>query len=163
MRGHERDLDRMCGRLPLRALCRYRAHEPAPVLAEMLAVHHGRVLDELWDAEVRRGVMWLRGDLDLSNVVRLATMLRAATATDPAPHPAGGGDGVAAGGAAVIDLSEVGFCSAVALAALAEIANDLGARGRHLVLRDPASALARLLRLTGIEHHPHVTVQITAT
>lgn len=52
-------------------------------------------------------------------------------------------------GTVVVDFSGVRFCDSAALRVLGRHADDLGAVGRRVVVRNPTAALVRLLALTG--------------
>ncbi|GIH96254.1 STAS domain-containing protein [Planobispora siamensis] len=52
----------------------------------------------------------------------------------------------------IVDLSEVSFCDACGLSLLVDIQQHAQARGITLVLRAPRPNMARILRITGLDH-----------
>lgn len=147
LRAHERDLDILTGRLPLRALCRFHDDESQVLVADMLGVHHRAVGDHLWDGVVVEGCLWVRGELDMSNIARLAAVLHAAVLA----------------GVTTVDLSRIEFCSAGGLDVFAEAADAAVVRGRPLVLRDPPRLLGRIIELLGLHRHPGIVWTSTGT
>jgi anti-anti-sigma factor len=86
-----------------------------------------------WDADT--GVVWLRGELDISTNPVLSQVISEAL--------------VAADADLVLDLSEVLFIDASTVAVFARTQDALAARSRSLVLRAPSRCANRVLELTG--------------
>jgi anti-anti-sigma factor len=140
--AHERDLDRLTSRFPVRALCRYHVREKNELLTDVLGVHFRSVEDVIWSADACRDRLWVHGELDAGNVDRFAEVLRAALR-----H-----------GVATVDLSGLSFLSAAGarvVMAGADLANDGGA---GLVLANPAPGPARVLGLLGLAEHAGIKV-----
>ncbi|HEY5273310.1 MAG TPA: anti-sigma factor antagonist [Acidimicrobiales bacterium] len=86
-----------------------------------------------WDAEV--GVVWLRGELDISTTPMLSEVISRALEL-------GAGD-------LLLDLSEVLFMDASTVAVFARTRESLRRRSRLLVLRSPSRCANRVLDLCG--------------
>jgi ABC-type transporter Mla MlaB component len=129
----ERDLDRLTERSSLRALCRYRAGAAPP--RGVTRVHHRAVLDHLAEIEWAGDTLRLIGEIDLSNLARLRTLLQAALD----------------GGVRRLDLSGLQFCCVAGVAAIVEIASISAGAADHapnpdgLVLIDPPHPVRRII------------------
>ena len=86
-----------------------------------------------WDADT--GVVWLRGEHDISTTPVLSEVISQALA--------------AADADLILDLSEVLFMDASTIAVFARTQTSLGARSRSLVLRSPSRCANRVLDLCG--------------
>jgi anti-anti-sigma factor len=86
-----------------------------------------------WDADT--GVVWLRGEQDVSTIRVLSEVISEALADGEADL--------------VLDLSEVLFMDASTVAVFARTRESLRARSRSLVLRSPSRCANRVLDLCG--------------
>jgi anti-anti-sigma factor len=86
-----------------------------------------------WDADT--GVVWLRGEHDISTTPVLSEVISQALAVADANL--------------ILDLSEVLFMDASTVAVFARTQESLGARSRSLVLRSPSRCANRVLDLCG--------------
>jgi anti-anti-sigma factor len=86
-----------------------------------------------WDADT--GVVWLRGEHDISTTTALSEVISQVLA--------------AADADLILDLSEVLFMDASTVAVFARTQESLGARSRSLALRSPSRCANRVLELCG--------------
>ncbi|WP_160147260.1 STAS domain-containing protein [Thermomonospora echinospora] len=87
----------------------------------------------------------IRGELDLATADRLHRLVHAAMSSGRRAR-------------VLLDLGGVTFCDAQGLSALVRIANDAQGGGGELSLTRIPPVIARLLRLTGLDHRFPVTV-----
>ncbi|MDT0354085.1 MEDS domain-containing protein [Pseudonocardia charpentierae] len=135
--GYERDLERLAGEAGVRSLCRYPVEEEPGLLDDMLTVHFREVTDVLWSAEVIDGRLWVRGELDFSNVDRFVPVVRTALAA----------------GIHTIDASAVEFCDVAVVRALVSATDALRPDELPLTLVGVDGVLAKILAATGALGH----------
>jgi anti-sigma B factor antagonist len=116
----------------------------------LLRTYLAAFADPDFDVSVCRGegglvTARIRGEIDLATADRLHRLMHAAASRYPGTH-------------VLLDLGGVTFCDAQGLGALVRIANDVQAAGGEFTLTRIPPAIARLLRLTGLDRRFPVTV-----
>lgn len=145
--AHERIVDQLTVRLPLRIMCRFNPYTQSPgALRRLLAVHFRSLDDSSWGADLIDGRLAISGELDTAERAGFRGVVI----------------GAAEAGITTLDLSGVRLLTAAALGVLAEVANRLAASGGTLVLTAPSQVALRSLVITGLIEHPGLTVRSTA-
>lgn len=106
---HERAVSGVVAGTGMSALCRYRPVQHPQLADVMLRGHFDEVDDAIWGARAAGGVLHLRGEIDVSNAVRLSHVLR----------------GALDAGVRVVDLSDLQFFAAGGVRALRRAAGSL--------------------------------------
>jgi anti-anti-sigma factor len=121
---HEHGVGRVVVEAGMSALCRYRPDRHPGLADLMLAGHFADVHDGIWGARLVVGVLYLRGEIDVSNADHVSHVLR----------------GALEAGVRVVDLAALEFCAAAGVRALGRAAESLPA-GETLVLANPGALL----------------------
>lgn len=94
--------------------------------------------------EWRDGVAYLSGEIDVANASEIVSALRDRV-------------GTAGGGGLTIDMSAVEFLDSSGIRALVELQRMLLDASSRLTVRDPSSAVERVLDLAGVDDYLGVT------
>jgi anti-anti-sigma factor len=136
--AYERDMDRLCRRLPLSALCQYdREYAAGPRLVDIAEAHVDGIRERQLDIGGSNGELTLAGEVDLSNEDLLECALRAATNKAAATF--------------WLDLSRVTFLGAGGCRALLVGTRHFRHQGGYVLLVACPPSIERMLRLLGFD------------
>ncbi|MDN5914519.1 MAG: STAS domain-containing protein [Pseudonocardia sp.] len=108
-----------------------------PLLEHTFARGDGELEDGLWWAARWSNRLQVGGEIAADNLSRFTSVLRSAV------H----------GGADVIDLTGLSFCSAAGIRAVVDAGDDAARHGRTLTLDNPRPEIVMLLDLVGVAEH----------
>ncbi|MEV4641716.1 STAS domain-containing protein [Actinoplanes sp. NPDC049548] len=130
-------LNDLCGRYPAIVLCPYLEEELTDEQIRRFTAWHPRTLHQSLDLRRRDRTVVLTGQIDYSNERLLRAVLHTAAAATPS--------------ALYLDVSAIALISAAGWRVLVQSSLHLRERGARLILISPRPALARMIKLLGLD------------